>query len=614
MGRSLRARALTCLAIVWSWTGPALAAGERQTPEESRGESSVQETPSYASAIEPERVAAPAAPAARFSPGVEPSAERPVHAVWVESVGNQTRSRQGCVDLVARLREVHVDDVFLEVYSLGEASYRSDLAPSALAANEDFRDPLRAALDLAHKPGPQPLRVHVVLNLFRLSAGRRAFPLPSEHLLEKRPTWLSRDARGNERDEKGAAFLDPGAPAVQEYAIALVRELVSRYPVDGVHFAEFHYPDRTAQWGYNPLALQQFQRDCNSTVAAPDPNDPDWTSWRSAQLTGLLGALARVAREERPGTIISVSAVATGKVPGEGEGETRPIFQQALQSWPQWAAEGLVDWIVLSDLPFDRAEAEGFARWIDFGRAAKGSSKMIVAVSGPDNLDSEVVMQMRIALGREADGILLHSYQRPAANFAPDSDFLGYLGRTVFSPSYVLPPYVHQAIADSLPPQTGTSPGLSAAPDLPPPVKLDAAKPEPPPRPITQADVARALLGQGNGLRRADGDTVSAKRTAGKGETGAAPGARDASQTRGPGAQAPPSPPLGVEWVRVTLVNGTQFVAERAGGNGDPAKIRRRGSGRTLISVKRSQIKSIEPLGEDNEEAQQTGKPDATSP
>ncbi|HUT22824.1 MAG TPA: hypothetical protein VM492_00635, partial [Sumerlaeia bacterium] len=66
--------------------------------------------------------------------------------------------------------------------------------------------------------------------------------------------------------------------------------------------------------------------------------------------------------------------------------------------------------------------------------------------------------------------------------------------------------------------------------------------------------------------------------------------------------------------VRVTLANGTQFVAERAGDSDDLVKLRRRGSGRTLISVKRSQIKSIEPLGEDNEDGRQTGKADATSP
>ena len=42
---------------------------------------------------------------------------------------------------------------------------------------------------------------------------------------------------------KNEYFLNPGHPATKEYLMKLVREVVSRYDVDGVHFDYLRYPE-----------------------------------------------------------------------------------------------------------------------------------------------------------------------------------------------------------------------------------------------------------------------------------------------------------------------------------------------------------------------------------
>ena len=42
---------------------------------------------------------------------------------------------------------------------------------------------------------------------------------------------------------KNEYFLNPGHPATKEYLMRLVREVVDRYDIDGVHFDYLRYPE-----------------------------------------------------------------------------------------------------------------------------------------------------------------------------------------------------------------------------------------------------------------------------------------------------------------------------------------------------------------------------------
>ena len=47
---------------------------------------------------------------------------------------------------------------------------------------------------------------------------------------------------------KNEYFLNPGHPATKEYLMKLVREVVSRYDVDGVHFDYLRYPENAPRF------------------------------------------------------------------------------------------------------------------------------------------------------------------------------------------------------------------------------------------------------------------------------------------------------------------------------------------------------------------------------
>ena len=355
------------------------------------------------------------------------NAAQPIHAVWIESQSAELRSRKNCEMLINQLRECNVDDVFVEVRSMGDAYYRTSLSPTAMGLTVEFQDPLGSLIELAKRPGARPLRVHAVLDLFHVYNDNFPLDAPKDHLINLHPEWLGHDNLGNTRDKDRNTYLDPDVPAVQDYLTSVVAELVGHYSLDGIHFANFRYPGNDMEWGYNSMAIQQFQIDTGVMTEKPAKDSNDWIRWRTSQLTRLLEKLSRVAHSTSQTMIVSASAIATGPSPDVNK-EPLSDWQKAMQDWPAWCKNGSVDWLVLEDYQAQDSAQKQFAQWIDYARKQKEKAKLVVAVSGEKNMDSSVLMQMRLAISREIDGVLLYSYQKPALNLTAGGGFSGSTG------------------------------------------------------------------------------------------------------------------------------------------------------------------------------------------
>ncbi|NIN67737.1 MAG: family 10 glycosylhydrolase, partial [Anaerolineae bacterium] len=99
------------------------------------------------------------------------------------------------------------------------------------------------------------------------------------------PEWLMKDDRRKTKFAKGRVYLDPGLPAVREYLVSIVEEIVNNYDVDGIHLDSVRYPGE--QSGYNEDSVLRFNEE-NSTYGNPKPDDKKWGDWRRAQVTELV--------------------------------------------------------------------------------------------------------------------------------------------------------------------------------------------------------------------------------------------------------------------------------------------------------------------------------------
>lgn len=190
--------------------------------------------------------------------------------VWLTTVNNADwPSRPGLPvdeqkrELIAFLDCIagtHLNAVILQVRPNADAFYASELEPwsdyltgQLGQAPEPFYDPLAFAVEEAHKRG---LELHAWLNPYR---GRHPLSVPpqwSKHISRSRPDAVHPYGRFQ--------WMDPGEPAVREHAIAVIRDIVKRYDVDGIHFDDYFYP-----YPENDASGQEI----------PFPDDASWQKY-----------------------------------------------------------------------------------------------------------------------------------------------------------------------------------------------------------------------------------------------------------------------------------------------------------------------------------------------
>lgn len=178
-----------------------------------------------------------------------PPPVREFRGAWIATVGNlhwPSRAGLPAAEQQAELRrlldaaaELGLNAVILQVRPAGDALYASKTEPWSPyltgrmgQAPEPFYDPLAFAVREAHLRG---LELHAWFNPFRaLVRSAKTGPVAAQHITRTRPEWV--------RSYGSYLWLDPGEPAVQDYVIQVVLDVVHRYDVDGVHFDDYFYP------------------------------------------------------------------------------------------------------------------------------------------------------------------------------------------------------------------------------------------------------------------------------------------------------------------------------------------------------------------------------------
>jgi len=281
-----------------------------------------------------------------------PSGEE-TRALWVV---RHALSTPGRVDQVVDIAsDMHINTLLVQVRGRGDAYYRSDITPRAeeLGATSPDFDPLDRIIRRAHAVG---LEVHAWINVYLVwSAG--AAPQSPLHVVNADPGWISMRADGQslvemlpedfEDQHLEGMYLAPGNPAVRRHIREVVREIVTRYNVDGIHLDYVRYPEPTV--GYDPATRTAFQREFGVDPLMMDEPDstflavfgadkiPDlrarWIKWKQDQITNLVRDLKNDLAQLGRGTKLTAAVIA----------DQIAALNRYGQDWPAWLREGLVD-------------------------------------------------------------------------------------------------------------------------------------------------------------------------------------------------------------------------------------------------------------------------------
>ena len=179
---------------------------------------------------------------------VPPAPPREFRGVWVATVANiDWPSRPGLpsaqqqaelIDLLDTAAHLKLNAVIFQVRPACDALYQSELEPWSEylsghmgQAPEPFYDPLALAVAEAHRRG---LELHAWFNPYRVRHASAQSAIAPAHISRTHPALVKSYGQ--------SLWLDPGEPAVQDYSLNVILDVVRRYDIDGVHIDDYFYP------------------------------------------------------------------------------------------------------------------------------------------------------------------------------------------------------------------------------------------------------------------------------------------------------------------------------------------------------------------------------------
>ena len=298
--------------------------------------------PPPAIAPSPAAVAGPAA-----SPDAPPPVQREFRGVWVATVANiDWPSRPGLpadsqraemVRILDRAAAMKLNAIVLQVRPAGDALYPSALEPwseyltgAQGRAPSPAYDPLEFAVAEAHRRG---LELHAWFNPYRARHPSATTPQAPSHLSSTRPGLVRAYGRH--------LWMDPGEDSVRAHSLAVIRDVVRRYDVDGVHIDDYFYPYKERDAAGK---LIDFPDDSSYARYQRGGGRLGRDDWRRSNVDRFVEEMYRTVKREKPWVQVGISPFGVWR-PGYPPQITGfDAYQELYADSRKWLREGWLDY------------------------------------------------------------------------------------------------------------------------------------------------------------------------------------------------------------------------------------------------------------------------------
>jgi uncharacterized lipoprotein YddW (UPF0748 family) len=363
-----------------------------------------------------------------------PLPEGEFRGLWVASVRNidwpskaglpVDEQKRELVAILDRMSELGLNGMIFHVRPSGDALYPSQLEPWSEyltgemgRAPEPFYDPLQFAIEEGHRRG---IEVHAWLNPYRARRLSETTPAASTHITVANPELV--------RTYGSFLWMDPGEPQVRERAVAVVRDIVRRYDVDGIHFDDYFYP--YPENGADFPDEETWKRYGNGL---------ERDAWRRKNVDDLIEQVARAIDEEKPNVRFGISPFGIWRPRNPRSVRGLDSYSQIYADSRRWLREGWIDYFSpqlywaqsapqqrFSDLLrwWSRQNRHGKNMWPGLAAHRVGNGR----ANGFDA--NEIVSQIqRIRSTREANGWILFNAKTVMQNRGGIADRLKEINR-----------------------------------------------------------------------------------------------------------------------------------------------------------------------------------------
>lgn len=217
---------------------------------------------------------------------------------WAKDEAGYKKAMDQTLDLCV---QKGLNAVFLQVRPDGDAMYPSQYFPwSKFASGKQGKnpgyDPLAYAVQAAHQRG---LQLHAWINPYRITGYLNRY----SDLCASNPAiaWAKDGDSSNDRwvlCQNGEYYYNPAIPQVRQLIIDGVKEIVTNYEVDGIHFDDYFYPNLDDSKAETWFDYPEYQASGASLSVA---------AWRRNNVNELVRGVYSAVKSIRPQALFGIS-------------------------------------------------------------------------------------------------------------------------------------------------------------------------------------------------------------------------------------------------------------------------------------------------------------------
>jgi len=223
------------------------------------------------------------------------SPKRQLRAAWIATVTNidwpsapglsVDQQKQEYLHLLDAVESMKMNTVIVQIKPMADSFYPSKYGPwsqwlTGVQGKDPGYNPLAFMIQETHK---RHLEFHAWFNPYRVSMQSDPNKLSADHPARQHPDWLV--------SYGGKLYYNPGIPAVRNFLVDSIMEVVSTYDIDAVHMDDYFYPYPIAGQDFSDNATyQQYGAGKFATKA----------DWRRDNVNQLVHELATDIKEVKP--------------------------------------------------------------------------------------------------------------------------------------------------------------------------------------------------------------------------------------------------------------------------------------------------------------------------
>lgn len=263
--------------------------------------------------------------------------KREFRGAWIQAVNGQFQGmkekqmKDYLVEMLDNLQKVNVNAILFQVRVEGDALYESHYEPwsrfiTGTQGNSPGWDPLAFMVEECHK---RNMELHAWINPYRARTKGTKYVAPS-HMSKKRPA--------NFIEYEGQLYFNPALQANRDHICGIVRDILNRYDVDGLHIDDYFYP--------YPAKGKEFADERWFRESGMENKG----EWRRENVNHLIYQLHRTVREAKPWVKFGVSPFGIYRNAGSWEKGSKTKGLQCYDDLNadvlKWIDEGWVDYCI----------------------------------------------------------------------------------------------------------------------------------------------------------------------------------------------------------------------------------------------------------------------------